>query len=441
MALLLLLALAGFDGHWLGTLDLGAAKLRIALHIANGKGTLDSLDQGATGIPLSTLTTDAGKINFEIAALGAQYEGALSADGKQITGTFHQRGLTLPLLFTRTESPVELARPQEPRKPYPYEEAEVTYENKGIRLAGALTLPRAAGPHPAVLLITGSGPQDRNETVAGHRPFLVLADYLTRRGCAVLRVDDRGVGGSTGSVMASTSEDFAADTLAGVAYLKARKDIDARRIGLLGHSEGGLVGAMAAARSPDVAFLVMMAGPGVRGDRILLSQIEQLNRIGGVSKDVTAKSLETEQRLFDILRAEKDNAAAVKKMEAALPPNLPAAELGRIRAGLKSMTTAWYRAFLEYDPAVYLSKVKIPVLALNGELDVQVAADLNLPAVEAALKQAGNRRYSVLKMARLNHLFQHSKDGSPAEYSRIEETIAPEALKAVGDWIATNTSR
>ncbi|HWQ55215.1 MAG TPA: alpha/beta fold hydrolase [Bryobacteraceae bacterium] len=444
---LLLLALAplfpqtpDFEGRWLGTLDAGPNKLRIALRLARTPGggfscIMNSLDQNPADILASKVTVNGRTIVTEFPQIGGSIEVALRDDAKQLAGNLRQAGVALPIVFERTESAIESSRPQEPRKPYPYDEREVNFEYSGVKLAATLTLPRTKGPHPAVLLLTGSGAQDRNESAMGHRPFLVLADFLTRRGIAVLRADDRGVGGSTGNLSAASLEDLASDALAGVAWLKARPEIDPARVGLIGHSEGGVVAALAAGRSRDVSFVVLMAGTGLPGDQVVLSQVERLSKAGGVPPEMVAQSLAIQRKLFDILKHEPDNAIALEKMGAALPE--AARKMKQVE--LKMMTSVSYRSFIGTDPAAALVKVKSPVLALAGELDTQVPPDENLPAIAAALKR--NRRANTLRLPGLNHLFQKAKTGSISEYRHIEETINPAALDAVGEWIAKQTAR
>jgi hypothetical protein len=351
------------------------------------------------------------------------------------------------LLFVLLLSGLAVAqRPQEPAKPYPYREEEVAYENKkaGVKLAGTLTLPLSDGPFPAVLLITGSGPQDRNATVAGHRPFLVLADYLTRRGVAVLRMDDRGVGGSTGSVMESTTADFAEDVLLGVEYLKARKEINPRQIGLIGHSEGGAVAPLAASRSTEIAFIVLMAGPGLVGEKLVHLQRESIARAGGVPEDKIARTRAVEQKMLAVVKSEKDNAAAEKKLREIVGQAMSEAAGVRItgaviEAQFKTMLSSWYRFFITHDPVPALKKVKCPVLALTGERDLQVPPNENLPLIAKALAAGGNSDFTIMKLPKLNHLFQTCQTGTYAEYSKLDETIAPFVLETIGDWILRRT--
>ena len=446
----------GAEGTWLGTLEVPMMKLRVAFKLVKGDaaalaGTMDSIDQGAKGIPVSKVTVSQRKVRIEVKAVGGVFEGTLSEDASVIKGQWTQAKASLPLVLKRVAVLPRLRRPQEPKRPYPYKEEQVTYRNEkaDIQLAGTLTSPRGDGPFPAVLLITGSGPQDRNETLMGHRPFLVLADYLTRRGIAVLRVDDRGVGGSTGNVMRSTDDDFADDVLAGVAFLKGRKDIDGKRIGLIGHSEGGLVAPMAAARSPDVAFIVLMAGVGVPMERILETQGAMILKGLGVSDNVIAVRQAVLPKALHILRTEKDDPIAEKKIrklakegEAMLTEadrKLLKPLRAQEEAQIKMMLTPWFRALVTYQPAAILKKVKCPVLAINGEKDLQVEPKENLGAIAAALKSGGNTRCTVRELPGLNHLFQTAKTGMPTEYGQIEETISPAAMKVIGDWLVRQT--
>jgi pimeloyl-ACP methyl ester carboxylesterase len=382
--------------------------------------------------------------------LAVVFDGTLNKEGTEIKGDFKQGPASFPLTLKRSTTPIVMRRPQEPKKPYPYDEEEVSYENKrdGVKLAGTLTLPRGKAPFPAVLLITGSGPQDRNESLLGHKPFLVLADHLTRAGVAVLRVDDRGVGGSTGSINRSTSENFAADALAGVEFLKSRKELDPKQIGLIGHSEGGLIAPMAAAQSADVAFIVLMAGTGLTGEEILYLQAALIAKAGGATDAAVAQNRAVQEAMFKVLKEEKDNAAAEKRMlddfakrrEAASEAEKKDFNEQAFQAQVRQVATPWFRYFLTFDPRPALRKVKCPVLAVNGEKDLQVPPDENLKEIEAALKAAGNRDVTIAKLSGLNHLFQTCKTGAPSEYAQIEETTSPVALKTISDWIAKHTT-
>jgi pimeloyl-ACP methyl ester carboxylesterase len=345
-------------------------------------------------------------------------------------------------------------RPQEPKRPLPYKEEEVTYDGKqpGVRLAGTLTLPPGRRKHfPAVLLVTGSGAQDRNETMLGHRPFLVLSDYLTRRGIAVLRVDDRGIGGSYGASGSDTSASYAGDVQAGIEYLAKRKDIDPERIGLIGHSEGGMIAPMVAAKSASVAFIVLMAAPGVKGEELLAQQAALVAKARGASDEMVALNRETQEKMFALLRQGKDYIATESELRAIwgeaknkmTPDDIRAMGDPDVvaRQQIRAVMTPWFRYFLAYDPREALEHTRCPVLAINGELDLQVPARQNLPAIEAALKTGGNADFTVTELPHLNHLFQTAPTGSPAEYAGIEETLSPVALETMGDWIVAHTKK
>jgi uncharacterized protein len=279
-----------------------------------------------------------------------------------------------------------------------------------------------------------------------HKPFLVLADHLSRRGIAVLRVDDRGIGGSTGSIKTSTSDDFAGDVLAGLAFLKGRKEIDGKKLGLIGHSEGGIIAPIAATRSKDVAFIVLMAGTGLPGTQILEAQGQLILKAAGSSESEMKFERDAQNRLIDIIAQEKDEkvaqsklATALKEIRAAMSDSdrqaLANSPGGLSDAAVDAFNNAWFRYFLTYDPRPTLRRVRCPVLAINGEKDLQVPAKENLAQIEKALKAGGNRNVKTVELPGLNHLFQPCKTGSPSEYGTIETTIAPEALKTIGDWI------
>ncbi len=452
---------AAVVGSWRGTLDVAGSSLRVMVHVERGAdggltGTLDSIDQGATGIAIDTMTLEGEAFRFEIRRLLAAYEGRLEPGGERITGRWSQGGLTLPLDLERSDERPELVRPQEPQPPYPYAEQEVTFDSAAepadgaepIRLAGTLTLPPGDGPHPAAVLISGSGPQDRDETVFGHRPFLVLADYLTRRGLAVLRYDDRGVGGSGGSLADATSADLAEDARGALAYLAGRPEVDARRVGLIGHSEGGLIAPLVARGAARVAFVVLIAGPGVPGDELLTEQSALLLRAFGAGEEAVAEAREGQRRAFQILRDEPDDERArqavrelaverLRAMPEAQRRALGAADVeAAAEAQAERAVTPWVRYFIGYDPRPALAELRCPVLAINGELDVQVGAEQNLPPILAALAGGDSPEYAVVQLAGLNHLLQTADTGLPGEYATIEETMAPLALATIGDWLA-----
>jgi uncharacterized protein len=427
------------DGTWLGSIDTGALKLRIAFKIAAGgdglTAQMQSPDQSPTWLPVSSITSKDSDVTIALPALGITYSGKIAADLNSIDGTFTQSGNALPLSLKRIkdESELEVKRPQNPIKPYPYRDEDVTYPGKaaGVTLAATLTVPPGKGPFPAVLLIAGSGPHDRDESLLGHKPFLVLADYLTRKGIVVLRADKRGVAKSTGDYAKATTADFATDAEAGVAYLKTRPEVDAHKIGLLGHSEGGVIAPMAAVADHDVAFVVMMAGSGVPGDQIIVEQGRLIEMASGESKDKADADAEKERETLKLVETEKDPAALERLLGVKLAAE--GAPDAQVAAQIKQITSPWFRFFLTYDPATALRKLTIPVLAINGSLDLQVPPAQNLPAIRKALE--GNKLAEVDELPGLNHLFQDAKTGAPAEYGQIEETMSPVALDKIASWI------
>lgn len=457
-------AIGAIVGSWTGTLDAGT-KLRVVFNIQQtdaGKlqATLDSPDQGATGIRIDEATLAKNELTLTSKALGAKFQGNL-VDGV-ITGTWQQGTVSLPLVLKPTEKPPEIKRPQVPKRPYPYYEREVTVENKAaaVKLAGTLTIPKSDRPSAAVLLISGSGAQDRDESLLGHQPFLVLADYLTRRGIAVLRLDDRGVGGSTGDLPNSTTEDLAGDALVAVEFLKSCPEIDSQRIGLVGHSEGGLIAPLAASRSDDVKFIVLLAGPGVTGEEILYAQGDLITRAGGGGDAAAKFQRALQEKLFAIVKdfeaaaasaprdmppdaaaVEKKIAAAIAGLSVLLPEEQRKAAQEQAAQQARALLTPWFRYFLIYDPRPTLAKVRCPVLAIIGERDLQVPPRQNLPEIDKALKSAGNTSFTVRELPGLNHLLQTCKTGSPTEYGQIEETMSPAALSAIGDWICEQPAR
>jgi hypothetical protein len=433
------------DGDWMGTLDTGAVKLRVAFHITNtGDGltaTMDSIDQGASGIPVTEVTRNESSLKMELKGIGGAFEGKIDKALTTIEGTWLQGRTSLPLVLKRAKSATELERPrrQDPVKPYPYGEEETTYDNKeaGIQLAATLTIPGGKRPFPAVLLIAGSGPNNRDEVVYGHKPFLVLSDFLTRKGIVVLRADKRGIGKSGGKYATATMADFAVDAEAGVAYLKTRPEVDHRRIGLIGHSEGAIIAPMVAARNPDVAFIVMMAGAGVPGDDVLVDQVLLGSEAGGMSHEQAEKNAAKERKVLTLVKQEKDSALLEKKIREELAGDVPEAQLG---VQIRALNSPWFRYFIEYDPAPALRKVMCPVLAITGEKDLQVPPRRNLPAIRQALEAAGNRNFEVDELPGLNHLFQTCKTGAVTEYGQIEETISPTALAKISDWVLKQAS-
>ncbi len=434
-----------FDGHWEGSISLPTGELVIKVDLTQQgnalAGTIDIPLQGAAGLPLDRFHIEDDGVRFLIKGVPGDptFNGKL-ANG-EISGDFVQGGASYPFTLGREEvAPPK--RPQDPTPPYPYDEREVTYANGDITLTGTLTIPKGDGKHPAALLITGSGAQDRDEALLGHRPFLVIADYLTRAGIAVLRVDDRGVGGSTGDVSESTTADFAGDVLVGVRFLSTQQRIDSDKIGLIGHSEGGVIGPLAASQSSDIAFVVMLAGTGVPGSEVLPRQLERMANADGVPQEKIEKQLELQQKLLALLASEKSNdeiEAPFREVVAAqvdMAGGAPDAQREQvIEQAVTQTLTPWFRFFVKYDPRPALEQVSVPVLALNGSLDTQVDAEQNLPEIAKALAKGGNTDFTVRVLPGLNHLFQHATTGTLAEYAAIDETFDPETLELIGEWI------
>jgi pimeloyl-ACP methyl ester carboxylesterase len=432
------------EGNWQSALETHGMRLRLQLHVSHDTereliAALDSLDQGISGLPTANVSLEENDFYFEIPAVEGTFEGQYDSAKNTLTGKWSQTGAEQNLEFKRSDEPLPLLRPQNPAPPYPYREETVSFSNAAanVQLAGTLTLPKGTGPFPAAILIAGSGPNDRDETVAGHKPFLILADSLTRKGIAVLRYDKRGVGRSTGSVDKATTLDFAADTQTAVAFLKARKDIDPKRIGLIGHSEGAMVVPYVANHSQDISWVVLLAAPATIGEATLINQSGLIGEVGGLSGPQLLASLTFDREAYDVVRKEKDPVVITEKvkqlvkdsgLDAALPP-------ATLETQLRMLASPWFRFFLDYDPLPTLQALKTPTLALYGHKDLQVPPKFNLELTKKALSDAGNSDFDVRELPELNHLFQHAYSGSPTEYQAIDETFAPEALLIVSDWI------
>lgn len=444
-------------GAWYGALEVQGIRLRLVFHFEkadNGyTGTMDSPDQGAKGLAISSVSFTDKKLAVDMANYGIRYNGVLG-DAAIITGTFKQGGGEFPMNLSREEikdpEPPKVVRSQDPAKPYTYYTEDVTFENKmaGIRLAGTLSMPSREGKYPAVVLITGSGPQNRDEELLNHRPFLVLADHLTRKGIAVLRYDDRGVGASEGLFGAATTADFATDAAAAFQYLQERKEIDKQQIGLVGHSEGGAISEMLGAQNKEIAFVILLAGPGIPGDRILLLQKELIEKAGGVSESEITKGLKANKELFDLVKTTHDEAVLKTKMtelvtkainEAELPEGVSIDKNNVVKEQVAQLLSPWMRYFIQYDPAADIKKITCPILALNGTKDLQVPCEANLAAIKKYAVESGNKNVTVKKMEGLNHLFQECATGAPSEYEDIDQTFSPVALKEISDWLLLQT--
>jgi pimeloyl-ACP methyl ester carboxylesterase len=449
-------------GDWQGTLAVGGGiSLHLVVHFVKQTGgelagSLDSLDQNARGIPFSLVRQTGPKVHAVSALIHATFDGALAASGKTMAGTWSQ-GTPLPLTLTRMKaSEVAAEAPpshlQDPKPPYPYTVQNVTFPGgaAGVTLAGTLTVPLGTGPFPAAVLIAGSGPNDRDETILGHKPFWILADSLTRRGLAVLRYDKRGIGQSKGSYATATSQDFAADAQAAAAWLRITPSVDARKVGLIGHSEGALIAPLVAVQDPSTAFIILLAGTGVPGDRILSEQSALIGKALGMPAADITRNQAAQNELFAVVKAEPDPAVARTKSAALLRRMLAGMPLDKrkavgppeafIQTQLSALVSPWMHYFLTYDPAPTLKQVRCPVLALDGSLDLQVPPEENLAAISAALKAGGNMDVTTQELPGLNHLFQTAKTGSPTEYAQIDETLAPIVSTMVGDWILAHTT-
>jgi len=438
------------EGSWHGLLETHGMKLRLVFNVektADGyQATLDSPDQGAKGIEASKVSFINDTLIIEVAVAGLKYQGVL--DGETLRGKLVQFGMELPLNLSRDslEAP-KMVRPQEPLPPFPYNSIDVRFFNEeaGIFLAGTLTFPFEGGNLTAVVLVTGSGPQNRDEEILGHKPFLVISDHLTRNGIAVLRFDDRGVAESEGDFQTATSKDFATDVASAIRFLKSRPEVNPGKIGIVGHSEGGLVAAMVAAEHPEmVAFVVSLAGTGVRGDQIILAQQQLIGKADGIDEDELLKAAKVNEKLFKAVLEVEDNEALISSMEAILTQAI-ADGIGEIPPGLiqedfltiqlAQINNPWMRFFLRHDPSKDWKRVKCPVLAINGENDLQVPAEMNLAAIREAMRAGGNENIKTIVLQGLNHLFQECEIGSPSLYGTIEQTFAPQALEVIEKWI------
>ncbi len=438
--------IAGLDGDWAGAITMPTgATIRLILHVkTDARGTvvsLDSPDQLAYGVPLRTLKRDGRKITFNLN--GAGFEGTLSADERTLDGAWNGPAYKGPLTFT--SRPMQTAapkRPQTPQPPFPYRTEEVTVDSApGVKLAGVLTLPEGKGPFPAVVMITGSGAQDRDETILGHKPFAVISDRLTRDGVAVLRMDDRGFGKSTGDFGSATDDDFAADTAADVAFLRTRPDIDPKRMGLIGHSEGGIVAPKVAAKDPKLAFIVLLAGPGAPLSEVLKLQRDKLAPAMGATPQQTRRSQAVVDHAMLAMHGAKDEAEAHARALKVIKAESGDLIQSDVQADVLAtrLSSGWIRDLMDYDPRPTLAQVKCPILALNGSKDLQVPPEQNLPAIRKAT--SGNPDVTIVELPGLNHLFQTAKTGAVGEYADIEETVAPIALDAMSAWIRKHVAR
>lgn len=448
---------------WVGELDLGIMKPVMQFRIVtleSGKTAayFDSITEGRTGFPAVT-SVDGKSLKFDVARIKLSFKGELNDAGDRVEGTWSQGGRSIPLVLKKQATEYDSVnvwdkRPQKPVGPFPYDAEEVTFENKAdsLALAGTLTIPKKTGRHPVVVLISGSGPQDRDESLMEHKPFLVLADYLTRRGIAVLRYDDRGTAKSTGQFEGATTEAFARDASAAVEFLKTHERINPAEIGLAGHSEGGLIAPMVVGLRSDVAFVALLAATGVDGVAISISQSEAMLRAAGTAEDEIEIALAVNRAVMAIVGKSKAGADLTKELEQAIEtviqtiPESTREEAGKnLRAEIPNLNRKlkgeWLRFFHSYDPRPALSKIDCPVLAIVGSKDTQVLPDLNMPEIKKALTKGGNKDFEMVEIEGLNHLFQKCETGAMGEYISIQETFNPKALSKIGDWIVKHTTQ
>ncbi|MBA3829817.1 MAG: alpha/beta fold hydrolase [Taibaiella sp.] len=465
--LLLLVALCSFfipavaqnkyAGIWQGSISAGGKSVHLVFHIRSTDnkltGTMDSPDQGVTGIACKAISEQDDSLYVDMTNMGIAYKGKLTDGG--IAGTWRQSGLVFPLELKKTDNPIELKRPQTPKQPYPYLSEDVLYENadKSIQYGATITIPYGKGTYPAVLLITGSGPQNRDEELFGHKPFAVLADYLTRRGYIVMRVDDRGIGQTTGDMLNATTADFAKDVNRGIDYLKKRKEVNTKKIGLLGHSEGGLIAPMVASARKDVDFIILMAGPGVKITQLMEEQnaaiLEGTDADGhvvmlygklyrGMENAILSAKDSTDARNRITLTFDSWKKSTPDSVVEKVGLNTEAARDEYVKLFVSTYNNKWFYYFLSTDPTRYLTKVTCKVLAINGSRDIQVLAKSNLAGIKESLLLAKNRNFTVQELPGLNHLFQECKTCRSTEYGVLEQTIAPKALEAIGNWMDKN---
>ena len=427
-------------GEWAGRIGVPGSPLDVGIRftVEGGglRGEMNIPAQEIEAMPLAEVVLEGRDLSFRLPEVAgdARFRGTFEADGKSVPGAFTQFDRPFPLILR--PGPAS-GRPQEPRPPFPYRAEDVTYAGQGVDVAGTLTVPEGPGPHAAVLLVTGSGAQDRNEQLYGHKPFMLLADTLTRAGYAVLRVDDRGIGGTGGELATSTFDELTGDVVAGVEYLRGRPEVDGARIGLLGHSEGGYIVPLAAQRT-DIAFAVLMAGPAAHGEEVLVEQNRRLMESAGAPPDAVEQQVVFARELVRLLRAE-DYAGARRLMRAQLqaqaaglpPEQQPAPE--QIEAQIAATASPYYRSFVVHDPAPSLQALNVPVLAFFGSNDMQVPATQNEPEMRRLL--AGKPDVTVQTLHGLNHLMQPAETGGIEEYATIGTTLDPAVLDLVKGWL------
>ncbi|MDP4264710.1 MAG: alpha/beta fold hydrolase [Bacteroidota bacterium] len=450
-------AAGNFTGIWEGKLNVGV-ELRIVFHIQqNASGglhaTADSPDQSAYGLKCDTTFVTAEGLTIEMHNLNASFSGKLINDST-IEGIFTQ-GAGLSLNLKKVEKPSERKRPQNPQPPFPYKSENIEFDNadKSLHFGATITIPPGKGPFPAAVMITGSGPQNRDEEIMGHKPFAVLADALTKKGMVVLRVDDRGVGKSTGKFSEATSADFAEDVNTSLNYLLSRPEVNKKKVGMIGHSEGGMIAPMVASQRKDINFIILLAGPGIKIADLMTEQNIAILGSVGVSRAAQDAYRPLYKEVMSVILNAPDTTTALRDATSALKKWLAgtndtlAKQLGfatekdqqRLTAMLvKEFSNKWFKYFLAFDPAPYLQKLNCKVLAINGSRDIQVISSSNLAGIRAALKKSPSKSYQVIELPGLNHLFQTCVKCTTQEYGELEETFSPAALQTITEWFEKN---
>jgi dienelactone hydrolase len=427
-----------FEGDWTGKILVQGFPLTLDYHISKNENgftaTMDSPDQKSYGNKVKEVIVNGYEINLNF----PEYKifTKLNYKNDSLIGNYVQLGKNYPMSLSRkTGESKAINRPQEPKAPFDYQIEEVKFKNtkEKITLAGTLTYPNGAGPFPTVILISGSGGQNRDEELFNHKPFWVIADYFAKNGIATLRYDDRGIAQSEGNFAASTSEDFAEDAKAGIEFLKKHSKVNTSRLGIVGHSEGGIIAPMVAAADSSVGFIILLAGPGIPIDELMILQNNEVSKAAGLAESIIKENAVLNQKCYAIIKTEKDLTKTKSKLRKLLSKN-KMSELD-IQNTINLVCSPWFRYFIQYDPKISLEKVKCPVLAVNGDKDIQVIAKENLAGIEAALKKAGNQNYEVKLVENKNHLFQTTEKLGIDEYFENEETFAPDVLKLMLDWI------
>ncbi|MCF6131450.1 alpha/beta hydrolase family protein [Flavobacterium wongokense] len=436
-------------GSWAGELAVSGTKLPLIFNIMQSGTdlvtTMDSPSQGAKDMPTTKTSFIDNQLIIDASNFGITFKGKF--ENETITGSFLQGGASFPLTLSKNKGTAAvLKRPQTPQPPFNYIIEDVTFTNPIDKntLAGTLTMPNVKQQVPIVILISGSGQQNRNSELFGHKPFWVIADDFAKKGIGVLRIDDRGTGGSNGISATVTTQNFAGDINAAVEFL-AQKGY--KKIGLIGHSEGGIIAPMVASQNPKVKFIITMAGAGVPTDELLMLQTNAIAKASGASDEELKSAQETNRKMYDLIKNYKGNdlKGEVKKLFIAEMQNLPkeqqppADEIDKIAdAETQKVIIPWFEYFLKINPDVYLSKLKIPVLAINGTKDLQVISKENLAGIKASLEKAKNKKFEIVEFPNLNHLFQEAKTGTVEEYGQLEQTIAPQVLDKMSSWILKN---